>query len=52
MTSELAAGVSIVRVHDVAEMADVVKITNAISSQAKQTKTTDEIRSLKLKGIL
>jgi dihydropteroate synthase len=25
-----AAGVSIVRVHDVAEMADVVKVTNAI----------------------
>jgi dihydropteroate synthase len=25
-----AAGVSIVRVHDVAEMADAVKVTNAI----------------------
>jgi dihydropteroate synthase len=31
-----AAGVSIVRVHDVAEMVDVVKITNAISSQTNE----------------
>ncbi len=29
-------GVSIVRVHDVAEMVDVVKITNAISSQTNE----------------
>ncbi len=32
----VASGVSIVRVHDVAEMMDVVKITNAISSQNKR----------------
>ena len=36
LISGLAAGVSIVRVHDVAEMADVVKITNAISSQTSE----------------
>jgi dihydropteroate synthase len=29
-------GVSIVRVHDVAEMVDVVKITNAISGQTNE----------------
>ena len=30
MSVSLAAGVSIVRVHDVAEMADVVEVMNAI----------------------
>ncbi len=36
LTSGLASGVSIVRVHDVAEMVDVVKITNAISNQTNE----------------
>ena len=36
-----AAGVSIVRVHDVAEMVDVMKITNAISNQTNENISRD-----------